>query len=882
VRGVHLRYEDPATGRAFGLRLRRLHTRRPGEADHGSAMLAEDAGAEHSSAAARGSVQKQFAAEGLSFYWQEEEGGAECAAPPGGEAAAPPGEERAVLQPTDFTVHLTSQPGGREGGGLRVHAAAVVHALPLVLCAAQAADMLRCGDELAWLGARAKYAHLRPPQATAEQQQAGRRSWGAMWRFAVNAALLDARGDKGAAAWQPARALMHTRRRYVLLYRKKLELEAQQAQHARPRQRTSSGGGGAAAAPEGGGAALSSVGAEQLRQLECALSVSDIVGCRAAARRSVQPAAGPPPPPPPPPPPGAPADGAARRKTISWGLARAAGVLGYVPRSEDAEVALPAPSDSEVQELYAAVDFHPDDELAAAGAAAGGAPAAAAAAGAGAVHLTLGCLVSSASLSLMRPGGAPLASLELQGLRFEGRHGPEGAAAEVTLAGARALEWVTHGPGVAGVLLSRAPDAHFEDEEQAALRAPLLRLQCAAGAGRGAAQGAPTLDVLLQALRIRARPACFRALGEFMPPALEGTFGGRGMAAVNALGAEARAALKARAVRRLGPCLDLVAKIVDVQVVLGGEPPPAGAAAAGGDGLAPGSSLVLSTGTVLVHSAAQPSFPTAAATHALLEALLERRRAAAGAAAAGGGPPPGADAALAAAVAGVEEHLVHQQLQFSVAGVQALAHLPPLEHDDDDDEAAPRPPPRAREAHAVLRPAKLAGSLKLCRLAEDYGVAQAQCSLQVEVVEVALTTRVLRMVRAALDAGGPPAEAAAEAAALAPAPSAAGVEVVAGTAQTASSPAAMTAGGTLLAALDVRLGSVEVSYVVEERGGKGGAEAAAHVGVGVRGGSLALQAFAAGGAAVTVRCPRTRLCGNPPCTLRRRSNSASAQNKACI
>jgi hypothetical protein len=156
-------------GRKFGVMLRQLRTSLPSEAQHPSVLLADDAGVlAHSSAVARGSMQKQFVIEGGAFYWQPPHSascrsstgiwsssrssssssiggsngeGAESPAQPSKQQAQLPGQDGAagadlsfILHPTDCVVQVASKMGtadGEDGEGLAVHAAAVVTELPL-------------------------------------------------------------------------------------------------------------------------------------------------------------------------------------------------------------------------------------------------------------------------------------------------------------------------------------------------------------------------------------------------------------------------------------------------------------------------------------------------------------------------------------------------------------------------------------------------------------------------------------------------------------------------------------------------------------------------------------------------------------------------------
>lgn len=228
-----------------------------------SMLLAEDAGvAAHASAAARGSIQKQFALTGLSAYYRP---GTAAAAGP--DAAAPLHHEagrhgrvhgassssstrssedgtrpdpHTVLHPTKILIHLTSQPAAAAlaaagkagpGGGARVHAAALVHSMRVSLRPDQLADALLLADRVAWTAAQNRHAAFRSPgwrRPGAGAASAPRR----LWQFAISAVVSELRGAGGAdgTPWRPAAALAHMRRRYMMLYRKKLERRRQEQQ----------------------------------------------------------------------------------------------------------------------------------------------------------------------------------------------------------------------------------------------------------------------------------------------------------------------------------------------------------------------------------------------------------------------------------------------------------------------------------------------------------------------------------------------------------------------------------------------------------------------------------------------------------------------------
>lgn len=78
---------------------------------------------------------------------------------------------------------------------------------------------------------------------------------------------------------------------------------------------------------------------------------------------------------------------------------------------------------------------------------------------------------------------------------------------------------------------------------------------------RAQQQQQPTLDVLVQPLRLHYRPVCLQLLLGVLPAALPGTFPEALWAAVNGLSPEARAAEKAAYLQLLGPAIDILVKV---------------------------------------------------------------------------------------------------------------------------------------------------------------------------------------------------------------------------------------------------------------------------------------------------------------------------------
>lgn len=720
VVNVRIRIEDPVSGRSFGLVLGQLRTCAPGEEACTSLLLSSSTVVgEPSFAAAKGSIQKQFSAEGIQAYW----------VPRG----ADPNEDAAegdwdLLKPTTVVMELSTAVATAARRTAQVHVAAVVHSLPLQVRSSQVADIMACVDEVQWLTARAKYAHLR--QATSLGAGEGM-DWKAMWRYAVDAVLQDFRGPQRAARWQALDATQHSRRRYVLLYRKKLELEREAAAAPRsrrtgsteaeppvpePLQGVSNGGGplgSPVASPSRPSSAnsnnLSPIGEQQLLELEQELSVADIVTCRTAARQALEGALGSRPQ----------SSGgdqsAVARRGISWGIAKAASLVGFVPAALPGGT--PLPSESEVQELYEAVDFNPEE---ATGTAQNEAAAEVAEVPPSGLHITMGCLITTLSINLLDSSGVKQAAVELERLEVEVDAGGDGTVLGVTLSNVVAQDWVSHGPGVVGRLLERcaAPDAG--DGPPLPPQLPLVRMQLAASKS--------TLDLLVQPLRLHAGVPCLRALGAFVPvPGLD-SFGATCMRATNALSTEARAALKAQHIRQLGRCIDLVFKLVDLEVVI----PSANSRPE--QQLRSGTQVAtLRTGALIVHSVGQAEITAdASRVFGVLDRLLEVSR--------GNGHSTTAREELTAAAAAVEERLVYQHLEFSAAGIEFFC---------------PPDPSGSQPEHAVLHPMKLSGSLKLHRITEDYGLPQVVCALHVGPMVLALTPTFIQRMSQALATATP-------------------------------------------------------------------------------------------------------------------------------
>jgi len=156
-----------------------------------------------------------------------------------------------------------------------------------------------------------------------------------------------------------------------------------------------------------------------------------------------------------------------------------------------------------------------------------------------------------------------------------------------------------------------------------------------------------------------------------------------------------------------------------------------------------------------------------------------------------------------------------------VAGLQVLAHYG-----------------HAGKPQAVLRPVKLGAALKLHRFARDFSAPQVQCSLQVDPIALALGSRLQAWVGHALDPG-PRALSQAEEAHRPSQP-------------TPAAGAAAQPGAAAAAVLDVRLSSVEASYIAEGRRRGGASAEEAHAHLSVCSGALALSFLPPGDVAAKV------------------------------
>ena len=122
-----------------------------------------------------------------------------------------------------------------------------------------------------WSTVRRYVAHIRPDTKASSTFDAKQ-----MWRFAVNSVLLEVYGPLKFSVWKPEKERLQDRRRYILLYRKRIERE---------RDQSALGEEVGSQTQEQG--LLSATGETQLSLLEETMSVSDILACRSAAKTSL-------------------------------------------------------------------------------------------------------------------------------------------------------------------------------------------------------------------------------------------------------------------------------------------------------------------------------------------------------------------------------------------------------------------------------------------------------------------------------------------------------------------------------------------------------------------------------------------------------------------
>jgi hypothetical protein len=421
------------------------------------------------------------------------------------------------------------------------------------------------------------------------------------------------------------------------------------------------------------------------------------------------------------------------------------------------------------------------------------------------VELSFNCLLNEAKLTLNNnETGIPLAAICLQGLQTEislgggGGDGDGGEAADgdeqnegstttttttprspattgliagVTLTTLYGLDYTSTSAAATGlredlIFFGRGPAQTYSTEDakstsRSTTLRPVLRLQYTASASK--------LDLLVQPLRFRLHPLLLQTLVQFIPPAVEESYVGSCMAALNALSDTSRAAYKAERLQKLGPPLDLVAKIVDVEVLLVGS--TTSSSENGG--------ILLRTGAILLHSVGQAaSFAASEPIFKVLDRLRDVMLS-----------QSTARTELESAVEVVEKRLVYQRIDFSVAALQTMAispstttttpatFSPEIEilsnfllpstrggsttEDVDNRINTPQQAPAVSppltptdSVSVILHPLKLSGSIQAHRLALDFAVPQLLLRLDVDPIKATVQYEDVKLIMDIMASGG--------------------------------------------------------------------------------------------------------------------------------
>ena len=189
-------------------------------------------------------------------------------------------------------------------------------------------------EDLEWKSARYRVAHIKA-KCMGDTKHFNAKK---MWKFAVNSILLKLQGSLKFSIWKPEIDRLHDRRRYILLYKKKIERESIGSTH-RPvelnKVHLSDYESGI-----GASSVLSAVGEKQISLLEDSMSVSDILACRAVVKKSLL------------------------HRTSSE---PAFELLGMTSSNRDGSIATESswvkiPSLSDMEDLFRAVEFTPQEE----------------------------------------------------------------------------------------------------------------------------------------------------------------------------------------------------------------------------------------------------------------------------------------------------------------------------------------------------------------------------------------------------------------------------------------------------------------------------------------------------------------------------------------
>jgi hypothetical protein len=189
-------------------------------------------------------------------------------------------------------------------------------------------------EELEWKSARYRVAHIKA-KCMGDTTHFNAKK---MWKFAVNSVLLKLQGSLKFSIWKPEIDRVHDRRRYILLYRKKIERESNGSTYQPLEMSEIQQSDFESGIRES--SVLSVVGEKQISLLEDSMSVSDILACRAAVKKSLL-----------------------RRNSSEPAFE----LLGMNSSNRDGSIATESswvkmPSLSDMEDLFRAVEFTPQEE----------------------------------------------------------------------------------------------------------------------------------------------------------------------------------------------------------------------------------------------------------------------------------------------------------------------------------------------------------------------------------------------------------------------------------------------------------------------------------------------------------------------------------------
>ena len=778
LKNITVSFEDPSTGREFGFQLAELKT-----------CLAEETGSSsvednnNTASAVRGSIQKQFKMEGLALHWHP----AQQQHITDNRSSDNGSDKHFILRPADMTVHMTSAAAASSssGGGVssvnsavHIHVATRVHSLEMSVTPEQIKDMLLFSDGLQWLAAKSRRAAFRPNNSSRVEdsddehlQQQKKVLLRERWKFAINAVYSDLHGNDAASLrkWKDTESGRRARSRYVLLYRKKIADDMQ----------------------------LSATGEEQLKVLELELPLEDVVSCRATARKIVfksgdisseidrqvqlqqqeakkkqeySTAA---------------AIAAAsfsssssveqqEKGLLARGLAQAASTLRYyTQRGTAGELSIAAPTQEDVEELLQAVDFNlqqqqegmmidgedinssnnnapPTLAPSASGSSSSG--------GGGGMQMTVDIMLSSLNVELynnidnidttikapsssITTDTATVAMVSLDTLKVEVvKDSSSEVSATVTLLDAR-LDVI--GQYETTHMLSRLDSSISTTSSRQQSQLVVVKYSQPASTSSSSSStpgGGSKIDVLVKPLHVELpNPAAMSRLVAFLPPTLPDSYGVTVMAATNGLNKQARTAIKTKMIQDLGPVVDLLVKLEDVHITLvtrnnsssGGN----GAKDLGDSskrqlyqqqyqgpdhgGLIATETIVVRTGAILLHT--DQSIERFKQAQALCDFLEEIK-------------------VKTPDIAVVEEHIVYNNMQLSISSLNMLFVCCSQSEDGVEQE---------EDVVQILQHIGLKANLKLHRIAEDFGVPQICCALQVDPIVLTITAESMHMLSGA-------------------------------------------------------------------------------------------------------------------------------------